>query len=102
VHTDDFRINATIRAILVRFWINTSQISHGCVNGVVYLRGRLIKEVLRVEDAKLEEELPFIARRIVKEIMNVRGVRDVVCDLENLKKVRGRWQIRTADQRKTA
>jgi hypothetical protein len=102
VQTDDFRINATIRSILVRFWFNTSLLSHGSINGVVYIRGKLAKEVLKAGDSDLDKELPFLVRRLDKEIRNIRGVRDIVYNLENLKRVKGQWHTQTAGLEKTA
>ena len=94
---EDFRINAAVRTTLVRFWIDTSKLDHGSVNGVVYLRGRLRKETLRVgEEDPRDESLAFIARRLDRELRTIHGVRDVVCDFENLKRARGRWVTRTA------
>lgn len=95
--TDDYRINAAIRNTLVRFWIDTSRLDHGSVNGVVYLRGRIHKELLRPEEVDREtENLAFMLKRLERELRNIRGVRDVVCNLDNLMKVRGRWVTRKA------
>ncbi len=96
--TDDFRINATVRSLLVRFWIDTGQLTHGAVNGVVYLKGRLRKETLRAEDSDDTEESPLLlVRRLERALREVNGVRDVVYNLEHITKVKGRWV-----QRKTA
>jgi hypothetical protein len=94
VPTEDFRINAVVRTILVRFWIDTSKLDHGAINGVIYLRGRLIKEIVRENDQDSEESILFLARRLERELKNIRGVRDVVYNLENLIKARGRWMPR--------
>jgi hypothetical protein len=93
VPTEDFRINAAVRTTLVRFWIDTSQIDHGAINGVVYLRGRLTKELSRSHQED-EESIAFLARRLERELKNIRGVRDVVYNLDNLTKTRGRWMPR--------
>jgi hypothetical protein len=96
VPTEDFRINATVRTTLVRFWIDTSKLDHGAINGVVYLRGRLIREISRTSgnDENEEESVTLLARRLERELKNIRGVRDVVYNLENLIKARGRWMPR--------
>ena len=88
--TDDFRINAAVRTTLVRFWIDTSHLDHGAINGVIYLRGRLCKELVRSNENE-DESIVFLARRLERELKNIRGVRDVVYNLENLVKARGRW-----------
>jgi hypothetical protein len=94
VPTEDFRINAAVRTTLVRFWIDTSKLDHGAINGVVYLRGRLIREIVRSNNQKEEESDTFLIRRLERELKNIRGVRDVVYNLENLIKARGRWMPR--------
>jgi hypothetical protein len=38
---EDYRINAFVRTVLVRRWIDTSRVDFGTSNGVVYLRGIL-------------------------------------------------------------
>jgi hypothetical protein len=93
VPTEDFRINAAVRTTLVRFWVDTSQIDHGAINGVVYLRGRLTKELSRNQQDE-DESIAFLARRLERELKNIRGVRDVVYNLDNLMKTRGRWMPR--------
>jgi hypothetical protein len=97
VPTEDFRINATVRTTLVRFWVDTSKLDHGAINGVIYLRGRLVREISRSsnsENENEEESLMLLARRLERELKNIRGVRDVVYNLENLIKARGRWMPR--------
>ena len=91
--TEDFRINATVRTMLVRFWVDTSKLDHGAINGVVYLRGRLVREISRTSNSERddEESLTLLARRLERELKNIRGVRDVVYNLENMIKTRGRW-----------
>jgi hypothetical protein len=96
VPIEDFRINAAVRTTLVRFWIDTSQIDHGAINGVIYLRGRLTKELMRTQQEQ-DESIAFLARRLERELKNIRGVRDVVYDLDNLTKSRGRWMPRKAE-----
>lgn len=92
--TEDFRINATVRTTLVRFWVDTSKLDHGAINGVIYLRGRLVREISRSTNGSEEESLTLLARNLERELKNIRGVRDVVYNLENLIKARGRWMPR--------
>lgn len=89
---DDFRINAAVRTTLVRFWLDTSNIDHGSVNGVVYLRGQLRRQTLRSRggdsgDAGLARVAPLLDR----EIRAIQGVRDVVWDFSNLKRAGRKW-----------
>lgn len=94
---EDFRINATVRTLLIRLWIDTSQLDHGTMNGVVYLRGRLRKEMIREDNRNPAEECArLLATRLERQIRTVRGVRDVVCTLDNVSKVKGQWVARKA------
>jgi len=95
VQFEDFRINASVRTLLIRQWIDTSQLDHGTMNGIVYLRGSLRREMTRQREGKLdespEESMRLLVVKLERQIRGVRGVRDVVCNLENLSKVRGQW-----------
>jgi hypothetical protein len=35
----DFRINADIRRVLTKHWINLRKLQYSCIGGIVYLRG---------------------------------------------------------------
>ncbi len=97
MNTEDYRINAAIRSLLTRCWVDTTRLDHGSVNGVVYMNGHLRKELLHQEDAgEQTEEMTLLLNRIEHELRNIRGVRDVMWNLENLTKVSGRWAIRKA------
>jgi len=95
VQFDDFRINASVRTLLIRQWIDTTQLDHGTMNGIVYLRGSLRREMTRQREGRVEESpeesLRLLVTRLERQIRGVRGVRDVVCNLENIAKVRGQW-----------
>lgn len=92
---EDFRINASVRTLLIRQWIDTTQLDHGTMNGIVYLRGSLRRETTRLKDGQLDESpgesMRLLVIRLERQIRGVRGVRDVVCSLANLTKVRGQW-----------
>jgi len=95
VQFEDFRINASVRTLLIRQWIDTVQLDHGTMNGIVYLRGSLRREMTRSKDGKVEESpdesMRLLVTKLERQIRCVRGVRDVVCNLENIVKVRGQW-----------
>ena len=95
---EDFRINAAVRTQLIRAWIDTTQIDHGTINGIVYLRGTLRRDLPRNDPNQSgpDESLRLLAQRLERNIRAIRGVRDVVCNLENLARVKGQWMPRTA------
>lgn len=92
---EDFRINASVRTLLIRQWIDTTQLDHGTMNGIVYLRGSLRREITRLKDGKMDESpdesMRLLVIKLERQIRGVRGVRDVVCSLENMAKTRGQW-----------
>lgn len=95
---EDFRINAAVRTLLIRFWIDTSMLDHGTINGIVYLRGSLRRELIREDPHEIgaTESLRLLVQRLERHVRSIRGVRDVVCNLENIAKVKGKWVRRTA------
>ena len=99
VQFEDFRINASVRTLLIRQGIDTTSLDYGTMNGIVYLRGSLRRELLRgnqKDEESPEESLRLLAVRLERQIRGVRGVRDVVCNLENVSKVRGQWTAKAA------
>jgi len=95
---EDYRINAFVRSVLVRRWIDTSRVDFGTSNGVVYLRG-IVRQVygrkqLEDEDNEEVDSLLSLIRRIEKEIKSIPGVRDVVFKLDNFEKRGGQWKRR--------
>jgi Mg2+/Co2+ transporter CorC len=95
---EDYRINAFVRTVFVRRWIDTSRVDFGTSNGVVYVRG-ILRQVYgrkQLEDEKDEDETSLLSlvRRIEKEIRSIPGVRDVVFRLDNFEKTGGKWKRR--------
>lgn len=76
-----------VRRILVRHWLDLGQLAVRCVNGVIYIRGRL-------------QRLPGFADGltaagvggITTEIGGARGVRRTQFDIANWVFVNGAWQ----------
>ena len=96
---EDFRINASVRTLLIRQWIDTTQLDYGTMNGIVYLRGSVRREVLQSggkDKDSPEESIRLLMVRLERQIRAVRGVRDVVCNLQNVSKVKGQWTARAA------
>jgi osmotically-inducible protein OsmY len=94
VEVEDFRINAQVRALLVRRWVDTSKVDQGTTNGVVYFRGTIRSYRAQNMYSKQEahEAAAYLVARIERDIRGIRGVKDVVMDLEDFKKVGGRWR----------
>ena len=95
---EDFRINAFVRQVLSRFWIDAQSLRYGAVGRVVYLHGRF--EKLRVPDphdpdhaqhAGWVQEDRALLETVEKEIRRESTVQDVVFRLENFRKRDGKW-----------
>ena len=90
----DYRINALVRSVLVKRWIDTSRVDFGTSNGVVYVRGILRQTYGRRQLERIDEadELLGLIRRIERELRFIPGVKDVVFKLDNFEKKGGRWR----------
>ncbi len=104
MRTDDFRINAKVRSILVRKWVDTTKCTIGTIKGKVYLRGR-IKRIFgragKSEDTDEEQEDPTVEMseltlimQIEDEIKRIPDVTGIHFDLEYWKKEKGGWKRR--------
>ena len=94
---EDYRINAYVRSVLVRRWIDTSMVDFGTSNGVVYLKG-MFRQVYRRKTAEGVEgvdDLLGIVHRVEKDIRFIPGVKDVVFRLSNFEKRGGQWRKRS-------
>jgi hypothetical protein len=95
---EDYRINAFVRTVLVRRWIDTSRVDFGTSNGVVYLRGILRQTYGRkhLEESQQEiDNLLSLIRKLEREIRTIPGVRDVVFKFDNFEKRAGQWKRKT-------
>jgi osmotically-inducible protein OsmY len=89
----DFRINALVRAMLVRLSIDLAKIEHGATNGVVYVKGTLRTGIFDPSgDGRLAEIQT--AHRLERALRGIPGVRDVVFQLDRVIKVGRRWELR--------
>jgi hypothetical protein len=94
---EDYRINAFVRSVLVKRWIDTSRVDFGTSNGVVYVRGILRQVYGRKqleEDDEEVDNLLALVRKVEKEIRTIPGVRDIVFKLDNFEKRGGQWKRR--------
>lgn len=96
----DYRINAEVRRHLVSRWVDVSRLQIGTTNGVVYLLGTLeptVEDALQRAGQLPEREAVKRLVRLValldKELRRLRGVRDVVLNLRNVRKKGGTWKL---------
>ncbi len=96
---EDFRINAFVRQVLSRCWIDTDALRFGAIGRIVYLHGRFGKlrpwdgegdPFLRARPEHISENIALLDR-VEKEIRREATVTDVVFRLDNFRKVNGRW-----------
>lgn len=90
----DYRINAQVRALLVRLCVDLAKVEHGTTNGVVYIRGSLRNSMFDRSDelsASRLAEAAFV-QRIEKALRRIPGVRDAVFQLDRVVKVGTRWR----------
>ena len=98
---EDFRINAYVRQVLSRLWVNLQTCRYGAVGEVVYFHGMFekIRVPVRGEgDERWERDRPEhvaedlqLIDMVEKQIRREPNVKDVVFRLDNLRKVRGQW-----------
>jgi len=92
---EDYRMKAQVRAILVRRWVDLSKLEYSVTNGVIYLRGSLRPYLTeRMKDSTKNDDLELeMVVRLERSLRSLPGVRDVVFQLDRLKKVGWRWRI---------
>ncbi|MFN8178813.1 MAG: hypothetical protein U0167_12865 [bacterium] len=97
---EDFRINAFVRQVLSRFWVDLQALRYGVIGRVVYLQGRFEKvrppepsgsSVFRPPHRKWITENAALLETVEKEIRRESQVSEVVFHLENFRKVDGKW-----------
>lgn len=99
---DDFRINAFVRQVLTRRWVDLNTVRFGATGRIVYFHGRF--ERFHPDNGKSEseetwEESPTaklaenmaLLEVVEKEIRREPGVVDVVFRFENFRKHKGKW-----------
>jgi len=90
---EDFIIQANIRRILARTEIDVSQMDFGTVRGVVYIQGTF--QVSRFDPSwdsdKVNEFTVNTLYSLEKKIRCIPGVLDVIFQLNNWRKEKGRW-----------
>jgi hypothetical protein len=101
VSSQDYRINAEVRRLLVSRWVDVSLLQIGTTNGVVYLMGSFepaVEDALqRVGQPPEKDPAQRILRLLMqvdKDLRRLRGVRDVVLNLRNVRRKGGLWRVR--------
>jgi hypothetical protein len=94
---EDFRINAYVRQVLSRCWVDLRSIRYGAVGRIVYFHGRFEKVRAPREETdghrpgeEIAEDMALL-QQVEKEIRREALVNDVVFRLDNFRKVHGRW-----------
>ncbi|MFH0778824.1 MAG: hypothetical protein V2A71_09360 [Candidatus Eisenbacteria bacterium] len=93
---EDYRINAYVRSVLVKRWIDTSRIDFGTTNGIVYLKG-ILRQVYGKQADQQNEEVDYLlglVHKLEKELKTIPGVRDVVFRLDGFEKKGAQWKRR--------
>jgi hypothetical protein len=103
---EDFVIQSNVKRILARSSIDYSEISFGSLNRVVYFRGFFRLRAIRIQgDPDLNKYLKtqeYIARSLFtleKRVKSIPDVKDVVFQLLNWERVKGRWIRMEQDKR---
>jgi hypothetical protein len=101
VSSQDYRINAGVRRLLVSRWVDVSALQIGTTNGVVYLMGSFepaVEDALqRVGQPPEQDPAQRILRLLMlvdRDLRRLRGVRDVVLNLRNVRRKAGIWRVR--------
>ena len=92
--SEDYRVNASVRSVLVKHWVDTSKIDYGTVNGVVYLRGILRRAYgrERLMDECIDNFALTLVRVVEEDIRRIPGVRHVMFKLADFAKEGGLWK----------
>jgi len=92
----DYRLNAQVRAVLVRRAIDLAKVEHGVTNGVIYLKGtlRCYMNTRKDDVPEDKQEEAAVAARLERSLRQIPGVRDVVFCLDRIQKVGWRWRSR--------
>lgn len=99
---DDFRINAYVRQVLARSWVDMGEVRYGVVSRIVYFQGCFKKQRpvepptrkfwQRARPEETAEDLALL-ERVEKEILLEPAVTGVVFRLDNFRKDQGKWEV---------
>ena len=89
--TEDFAINARVRRVLARHWVDPSSLEIGTTDGIVVLRGPLELVPGSMVDPEDPDARDSIVNRLRHEIRSIPGVSEVIIETS--------WQGREDDRR---
>ena len=99
--SQDYRINAEVRRLLVSRWVDVSTLQIGTTNGVVYLMGSFepaVEDALQRAGQPPEQDPAQRLLRLLmvvdRDLRRLRGVRDVVLNFRNVRRKGGIWKVR--------
>ncbi len=88
----DFRINAAVRRVLVRHWLDLRCIEYHTVNRVVTIQGTFKKVKEAIKDMKKGSGLePTAVMAIEAELLRIPNVKRIKLDIMGWTKLGGRW-----------
>ena len=90
----DYRLNAQVRALLVRRGIDLVKLEHGVTDSVVYIRGTVRSYLTRptADPSRARLEAIDEVTRLERALRSIPGVRDVVMNINKMTKVGWRWK----------
>lgn len=101
VSSQDYRINAEVRRLLVSRWVDVSTLQIGTTSGVVYLMGSFepavedaLQRVGQPPERDPSQRLLRLLMVVDRDLRRIRGVRDVVLNLRNVRRKGGIWRVR--------
>jgi len=98
---EDFRINAYVRQVLSRCWVDLKSLRYGAVGRIVYFHGSFekVRTARKCDDGvigrrpeEVAEDLALL-HQVEKEVRRDALVTDVVFRLDNFRKVQGKWTV---------
>jgi hypothetical protein len=89
VGSADFRINAQVRQILVRHWIETDALTANAVNGTLYIRGNL--QFRPAKRGQVGEITVAFLEKLEHELKMLRELKKIRWQLENWEKDETGW-----------
>jgi hypothetical protein len=91
VGPNDFAINANVRRALARRWVRAERLEVGVTEGVVLLRGPLEVEAGGGADLAEPDARGRFLRRLRSDLLGLKGVTDVVMDVQRMEGEGERW-----------
>jgi hypothetical protein len=107
MRTEDFKINARVRSVLVRRYVDTSKCIFSTIKGRVYIRGQVRRLFGHVTDFHQDANNPQSGEKtpddyyrselallllLEQEILKIPGVSGVQFDLKDWEKDKGSWK----------